>query len=34
MYIFFHTEGKYISYLALGISLIDIYNYIYNYYSY
>ena len=27
MYIFFHTEDKYISYLVLGISLIDIYMY-------
>ena len=27
MYIFFHTENKYIVYLCHGISLIDIYNY-------
>ena len=27
MYIFYHTEDKYIVYLVLGISLIDIYNY-------
>ena len=27
MYIFFHTEGKYIDYYALCISLTDIYNY-------
>ena len=27
MYISSHTEDKYISYLVLGISLTDIYNY-------
>ena len=27
MYIFFHTEDRYIVYLVLGLSLTDIYNY-------
>ena len=33
MYIFYHTEGKYIEYYALYISLTDIYNY-YSYWYY